>query len=93
MVLFFYKLREILDCCHDCSGTYELVPISGAYGEIADELVRIFQDNWWAQDLWTAAQVILGNSGAQEVPFLFMFIERCLSNAKNIEYDINLTDG
>lgn len=44
MVMFFCKLREILDGCIDCRGKYELVPISGARGEIADELVRILQE-------------------------------------------------
>ena len=49
MVMFFCKLREILDDCRDCYGKYELVPISGAREEIADELVRILQepyDEW-----------------------------------------------
>ncbi|CAH3175090.1 unnamed protein product [Porites evermanni] len=49
MVMFFYKLREILDGCKDCSGKYELVPISGAREEIADELVRILQEPF---DIW-----------------------------------------
>ena len=55
MVLFIRILRDILDCCKDCEGKYELVPISGERAPrderdgrdengIADVLVRIHQD-------------------------------------------------
>ena len=44
MVLFIRKLKEILDSREECKGKYELVPISGELGQIADVLVQKLRD-------------------------------------------------
>ncbi|XP_068708910.1 stimulator of interferon genes protein 2-like [Montipora foliosa] len=44
VVLFIQKLKEILDSCEECKGKYELVPISGELGQIADVLVQKLRD-------------------------------------------------
>ncbi|XP_068708900.1 stimulator of interferon genes protein 7-like [Montipora foliosa] len=44
VVLFIRKLKEILDSCEECKGKYELVPISGELGQIADVLVQKLRD-------------------------------------------------
>ena len=44
VVLFYHKLREILEGCKECKGRYELVLISGEVeDEIADVLVPMLQ--------------------------------------------------
>ena len=46
VVLFYRKLREILEGCWECKGRYELVLISGEVkDEIADVLVPMLQSS------------------------------------------------
>ena len=40
MVLFYQKLKEILDECLECRNKYELVPFSGEPTKIADVLMN-----------------------------------------------------